>query len=91
MVPLVVEVEQVLVDDATQVDLAEQDHPTQALLLDRPDEALRVRVGVRGLVRRLDELDPRSLHHDLVSGMTSTRHRSAGHAPGRRGSGRRAS
>src|SRR5262245_33596221 len=55
---------EVLLESATEVAFAEQDHPVEALLLDRAHEALCVGVGVRGLERRSDHPDAGRLQHD---------------------------
>ena len=47
----------VLGDRVPQRFLAEEDHPTQALRLDREDEAFGEGVAVRGLLRRQHYLD----------------------------------
>ena len=58
MRPFTVVVDYVLRDDLSEVPLSEGHQAVQALLLDRADEALCVRAGVRGAERRLDDLEP---------------------------------
>ncbi len=65
MVPLMVEVKQVLINSAAQVPFAEQDDLAEALLLDRSDEAFSIGVGIRCPVRCLDEFDTGGCHHVL--------------------------
>jgi hypothetical protein len=54
MVSLPVVVRRELVERPDQAPFAEQDQPVQTLLANRPDEPLRVGIGVRRLVRRQD-------------------------------------
>jgi hypothetical protein len=56
VIPFAMIVGQVLGHAAAQVALAEWDQPIQALMLDRPDEPLRMRVAVRRPHRCLDDL-----------------------------------
>jgi hypothetical protein len=52
VVPLSMEMFDILAQCPSQRPLAEQDHPGQALFLDRPDPALRVGIKVRALGRK---------------------------------------
>ncbi len=61
MVPLAVVVLDVLAHEDAEVPLAERDHATEALLLDRPDEPFGVRVEIGTLRRRSDGLGPATL------------------------------
>ena len=67
MRPLAVVVLDVVAQDALEVAAAEDQQPVEALLAERADEALGVRVRVRGAERRPDHLDPLG-PEDLVEG-----------------------
>ena len=51
----------------TERSFAEEDHPPQALGLDRQYEPLCIRIAVGGLTRRQDHLHPRILEHKRKS------------------------
>jgi len=57
VIPLPVIMRRECGESSTQVGFAEDDDPIQALLLDRPDEALRIRIAVGRLERRLHDAD----------------------------------
>ena len=59
VVPLAMVVGHELGNRTSKMSLSEQDHALEALLLDRPNESLRVRIAVRCQERRLN--DPHSV------------------------------
>ena len=69
MVPLTVVVRQEVRNRAAKVVLAQRDHAAEALLLDRPNEPLGVRVAIRRAERRLNDPDV-LLFQELPHGTT---------------------
>src|SRR5258707_15792618 len=58
MIPLAMEMVDIVAQRPPQRALAEEDHLGQALLLDRPDPALRIGIQVRTARRQRERFDP---------------------------------
>ncbi len=57
MIPLTVVVSRVLASGLSERPFAEEDHPIETLVLDRPDEPLRVGVQVGRTIGQADDFD----------------------------------
>ena len=65
MIPLGMEMVEIVAQCPPQRALAEEDHFGQALLLDRPDPALRIGIQVRTARRQRERFDPRRRRQPL--------------------------
>jgi hypothetical protein len=60
MVPLAVVVRDELLHGSPEMPFSKRNEAIETLLVDRPDEPLRIRIRIRSLKRRLNDPNPRA-------------------------------